>query len=50
MEKIKAYIPLNLELMANPINWVIITLMVLIAGLGLSLIMSPTLKNNEAVK
>lgn len=36
------YIPLNFELMANPINWVIIYLMVIIAGLGLSLIFPAT--------
>lgn len=35
---IKDKIPLNLELMANPINWVIIILMVAIAGLALHLI------------
>jgi predicted membrane channel-forming protein YqfA (hemolysin III family) len=40
MDKIKSYIPLNFDLMANPINWVIITLMVLIAGFGVAYIFS----------
>jgi hypothetical protein len=31
-------IPLNFGLMANPYNWVVIWLMVVIAGLGLALI------------
>lgn len=31
-------IPLNWSLMAAPSNWVIVTLMVMIAGLGLSVI------------
>jgi hypothetical protein len=35
---IKDYVPLNLELMAHPINWIIIVLMVAIAGLGIALI------------
>lgn len=29
------YIPLNFALLKNPFNWVIVTLMVVIAGLGL---------------
>ena len=33
-------IPLNLELMGNPINWVIILLMIAIAGMALHLIFS----------
>ncbi len=32
---IKDYIPLNFELMKNPINWVIIFLMVALAGTAL---------------
>jgi hypothetical protein len=32
------YIPLNFALMRNPFNWVIVTLMVMIAGLALNLI------------
>jgi len=35
--EIRDYVPLNTELMANPVNWVIILLMVFIAGLALSL-------------
>lgn len=35
MEK---YIPLNLDLMLNPFNWVIIVLMLAIAGIGLAFV------------
>lgn len=42
MEKIKTFIPLNFELMANPVNWVIITLMVLLAGIAMAHIFSTT--------
>lgn len=31
-------IPLNLPLMANPVNWIIVTLMVLIGGFALALL------------
>lgn len=33
--------PLNLAMMKNPYNWVILTLMVLIAGLALHLLITP---------
>lgn len=32
------YIPLNFAIMKNPYNWIIVTLMVAIAGLGLALL------------
>lgn len=38
MERLKNYIPLNWELMAHPANWVIIFLMVYIAGLAIHLV------------
>jgi hypothetical protein len=41
------YIPLNFRLMGNPANWAIITLMVMIAGIGVGLVYHP---NNEASK
>lgn len=41
IEKIKSYIPINYELAGNPVNWVIIVLMVAIAGLAVSLIFNP---------
>lgn len=44
MEK---YIPLNLALMANPYNWATITLMVVIAGLGVALIWHPAHTGKE---
>lgn len=34
MEKLKEYLPLNFGLMANPVNWVIIVLMIAIAALA----------------
>lgn len=33
---------LNLELMSNPVNWIIISLMVLIAGIALGLVFHPS--------
>lgn len=36
--EIKENLPLNFELLSNPVNWVIVGLMVLIAGFSLSLI------------
>lgn len=36
----KNKIPLNFELLSNPVNWVIILLMVAIAGLAVNLIFS----------
>ncbi len=41
LSKIKAYTPLNFELVGNPINWVIVVLMVAIAALSVSLIFHP---------
>lgn len=41
-------IPLNLSLMANGYNWITITLMVVIAGLALSLIFPHTTANGAA--
>lgn len=42
LDRVKAYTPLNFELMGNPVNWIILFLMVLFAGLALSLIYHPT--------
>jgi hypothetical protein len=39
---IKDSIPLNFALMANPLNWIIITLMVLMGGIALHLIVNHT--------
>lgn len=39
---VRDYIPINVELIAHPINWIIVLLMVTIAGLGLSLIFPET--------
>jgi len=36
MEKLRAYVPLNFALLANPVNWVIVTLMVLLGGMALA--------------
>lgn len=40
------YIPLNFALMANPVNWLIVTLMVLLAGIAFALVFHPA--NDEA--
>ena len=40
IEKVKNAIPLNWVLMANPVNWIIIFLMVAIAGYGLAFVTS----------
>lgn len=46
IEKIKGMLPFNWPLLANPVNWVIVFLMIAIAGLALKFIMSP---NNSPV-
>lgn len=38
MEAIKTALPLNWELIGNPINWVVIVLMIVIAGAALTFI------------
>jgi hypothetical protein len=38
---VREWLPLNLELMSNPYNWVVVALMVLMAGLALGLIFHP---------
>lgn len=48
METLKKYLPLNLDLLANPVNWFIITLMVLFAGIAICYIMSKTQVNSGA--
>jgi hypothetical protein len=35
------YIPLNFALLRSPINWLIITLMVLLAGMAFTLVFHP---------
>jgi hypothetical protein len=40
-EKVKSWTPINFELAGNPVNWVIVLLMVAIAGLAVSLIFHP---------
>jgi hypothetical protein len=41
IDKAKSYTPINWELAGNPINWVIVLLMVFIAGLAVSLLFHP---------
>lgn len=38
-EKVVKYTPINFELVANPVNWIIVFLMIVLAGAGLALIM-----------
>lgn len=42
MDKIKGLIPLNWELLGNPVNWIIVFLMLALAGVGLALIARST--------
>ena len=41
-DNLKSYTPINFELAGNPVNWVIVLLMVAIAGLAVSLIFHPS--------
>lgn len=41
------YIPLNFALMANPVNWIIITLMVMMAGIAFALVFHPANQESE---
>lgn len=41
LDRLKAWTPLNFELIENPVNWAIVFLMVAIAGLAVSLIFHP---------
>jgi hypothetical protein len=41
IERIKSFAPINFELAGNPVNWVIVFLMLAIAGLAVSLIFQP---------
>lgn len=47
MEKFLSYLPLNYGLLKNPVNWVIVFLMIAIAGVALALILSPNAVANE---
>ena len=38
---IREFVPINFELAGNPVNWIIVLLMLAIAGLALSLIFHP---------
>lgn len=42
----KDYIPLNFDLMLNPFNWVIVTLMLAIAALGVAFVF-PSIAKKE---
>jgi len=45
--KIKGALPLNWPLLGNPVNWIVVFLMVAIAGAGLALIIQPTAQTEE---
>lgn len=49
LDNLKKYLPLNFDLMANPINWIVILVMVLIAVLAISLVFnsSNTMENAD---
>lgn len=38
LDKIKKYIPINFEIASNPVNWIIVILMIAVAGVGLAAI------------
>lgn len=40
-------IPLNFSLLANPVNWLVVALMVMLAGLMVHLIFSPALETAD---
>lgn len=40
-EAVKKYIPLNFALLSNPINWVIVALIVALGGVALVAIINP---------
>lgn len=50
LEKIKGYIPINFELVSNPVNWIIVFLMIALAGVGLALIASSTADSKNQVE
>jgi hypothetical protein len=41
LENVKGFVPLNFGLLANPYNWIVISLMIAIGGLALGLIFHP---------
>lgn len=45
LEKVKGFLPLNFELLKNPVNWIIVFLMLALAGVGLALIARSTNEN-----
>lgn len=47
LEKVKGLIPLNWELVGNPVNWIIVFLMLALAGVGLALIARSTNETSE---
>ncbi len=47
LEKIKNVIPVNWVLLKNPANWIIVFLMVAIAGAGLAVIISHSAPNGD---
>jgi hypothetical protein len=47
MPEVKKYIPLNFALLANPVNWIIVILMVVLAGMFLAFIFSQNVTTEE---
>ena len=45
---IREHLPFNFALMANPYNWIVVALMVAIAGAGLAMIVQQMPANSEA--
>lgn len=47
-ENVKKYVPLNWSLLANPVNWAIVILMLAIAALALAHIFPKTNSENKS--
>lgn len=41
LNNLRDMLPLNFNLLSNPVNWVIVVLMIVIAGLMMQVIISP---------
>lgn len=48
LDGLRERIPVNLELAGNPVNWIIVLLMIAIAGLGMSLIFHQPGSNSQS--
>lgn len=47
MDKIKNYLPINFAILSNPVNWVLVTLMVALAGVALTFVFNSSQGNKN---